>query len=94
MIDTDSITSAPLETRMRWYAEINSWRIPEDFPVDMADVASLDDRAKFKDPKWQAAWRALTGSMTEAEMSLGWWLHALGKTEDEWATWWRNGRRL
>ena len=94
MIDTALIVEAPLETRMRWYADFNSWRIPEDFPGDMADVAHLDGHAKFKDPKWQAAWNALTESMTGAEMSLGWWLHALNRTEEEWAAWWVNGRRL
>ena len=84
--------NAPVETRMRWYAEMNSWRIPADLPFEVPDFQG-DHRAQSNDPRWKLAWAALTDSLTAEEMSLGWWLHALGETKEAWQTWWNNGRR-
>lgn len=86
--DMTLIAAAPLETRQRWFAEMNCWRAPADFPVALPSFE--DHFAQSKDPTWRKAWDAVSASMSAAEMSLGWWLHELHKTEDEWRVWWNS----
>ena len=70
----------------QWYCDLNCFRMPEGFPLDLPSMA--DNRAKMKDPAYQLAWGAVCLALSEAGMSRAWWLIELGKTETEWKTWW------
>lgn len=91
------VSGYPLETRQRWYAEMNRWGSPEDFPVPLPrfndGVEPFAPYGRQTHPAWNEAWNVVSASLTPAEQSLGWWLFALDKTEDEWRSWWQNGRR-
>jgi len=84
------ITDAPLTTRMRWYADLNCYRAPADFPLALPAIEG--HAAKHDNGIWHLAWRTVSSSLPEAESSLGWWVNELGKTPGEWRAWWR-GRK-
>lgn len=91
MPDFSPVAAAPVGTRMRWYAAMNSWRVPEDFPVA---IATDHGPGQARHPDWNAAWRAVTDNLTEAQASLGWWIYELMRTPEEWRAWWVGNRRL
>jgi len=88
----ETVREFPLETRQRWYAEMNCWKSPADFPVPLPKynegVAEGAPYGRHTNPAWNEAWNAVQSSLTEPEQSLGWWLFELGKTEHEWRAWW------
>lgn len=86
----DAVEPFPLHTKMRWFAEINSWRIPDDFPVQVpAEWKGKEMMPERNDPEWRAVFDGATQGLTDAEASLGWWLFStLKKTPLEWLAWW------
>jgi hypothetical protein len=75
-------------TRMRWYAQMNAWGSPADLPWEVeADFKSCRDY-KTRFPKWSAAIRAVSGSLTEEQKSWGWWREEQLGDFSTWSAWW------
>lgn len=88
-----SISDAPLATRMRWYAEMNTWQVPADFPIKV-EGGWANNHEQSRDPALRAAWNALTETLTEPQQSLAWWLHSsMKQTPENWRRWWVNDRK-
>ncbi|WP_271678874.1 hypothetical protein [Thermomonas mangrovi] len=81
-----AISAAPLQTRMRWSADLNCFRAPSDFPLQLPELDG--DRKKFEDTKWSEAFKAVNDTLNDAETSLGWWVFELKRTPAEWKSWW------
>lgn len=86
---------ADLLTRMRWYATLNTWKNPPDFPWPLPPEGHHDEQGndRYTNVDARAAFRAVTDSLTDAEMSLGWWVYSLNRSVDEWAEWWSGRER-
>ena len=82
----EGIRKASRATLARWSAELDCWRCPEDFPVALPVIE--DNWKKFKDPAWKDAWDAVRFPLTEAEQSLGWFIHQKIDTPEGWRSWW------
>lgn len=81
----------PLEKREQWYCDLNSFRIPEDWPGD--PLSKPADVAHFEKSDYNHAFKALCFTMTEEEMSWAWWRIVLGETREAWTAWRANGCR-
>lgn len=87
----DKVSAAPLETRQRWWVDLNCWRTPEDFPFQLPDITGRENE-RADNLVWTAAWRAVNASISREEASRAWWTIELGKSEEEWRHWWENER--
>ena len=85
------LRSEYLEKLPQWYCDMNCFREPAGFPVQFKRVA--DDREAFRDPDRRMAFEAVSEILGPEGTSCAWWLLELGKTQQEWVTWWkaRNG---
>lgn len=70
----------------RWYCDLNCFRTPQGFPLDLPEISG--HREKMKDPHYRLAWDAVCLALDDAGKSRAWWLVELGKTDAEWRTWW------
>ncbi len=80
-----NIQDADKETLERWYAKLNCYDLPDDFPLPLP---SKKGREIHDDPSFVRAWNEVTSRLTAAEQSRGWWIYALGETEQTWFEWW------
>lgn len=79
----DRLSKFDLETLGRWYCDLNCYRLPQGFPVDIGDVFQGCDSAMFK-----TAFDVVSELLGDAECSRAWWIYQLGRTEEEWRAWW------
>jgi hypothetical protein len=88
-----AIESAPIATRRRWYAELNSWTLPADFPIQ--GIKPCEEAGHHVGSDWYFAMRALETFISEQDRSWGWWKHNIGRTFAEWSAWWKQqGRKV
>lgn len=86
---TEVLQGVDLETLGRWYCDLNCFRKPEGFPIDLGEV----DRAHREAPLFRMAWECVSDRIGETFASRAWWVHQLGRTESEWFSWWNGGLR-
>lgn len=82
---------ADRETLARWYAALNSYHWPRDIDEPAPELREDGDYV-HGDPNARRVWDYIMATLTEREMSRGWWIYALKRTEAEWSDWWGNGR--
>ena len=72
-----------------WSADFNGGRWPKDFPLNPPTryFKRPDSRREELDVT-HAAWKYCETHATPEDLSKAWWLTQLGRTEDEWQTWW------
>lgn len=71
-----------------WYCQLNCFEVPEDFPIPLKSFES--DRDAYEDPTRKIAWEAVSSCLGDEAQSKAWWTIRLGRTEEEWQTWWNN----
>lgn len=87
----EAITSAPLDTRRRWYAALNSYELPADFPVqELEPPSGIKEHGRSE---WTVAFRAVQDTLSDDESSWGWWKYHMERPFAEWLAWW-HGRGL
>jgi hypothetical protein len=85
------LSNYPPSTRMRWYAVMNAWGTPDDLPFDVEPGEHKADREyRTKYPRWNAAARAIQNSLTEQQMSWGWWREQKLGDFEQWCGWWES----
>jgi hypothetical protein len=77
-------TYAPA-TLMRWYANLNAWKVPEDFPLPCEAVPCTGYPAST--PQFNAAMKWLRSALSEQQQSWGWWREEKLGTFPEWSAW-------
>ena len=73
----------------KWYGQLNGFKIPEDFPVPLKLYES--NKEAYEDPVMRITFAAISEALGKEAQSKAWWTIRLGRTEEEWQTWWNNG---
>lgn len=87
-----AMDKADRETLARWYALLNAYQWPNDLDEPAPEFRENGEYV-YGDPNARRVWNFLRTTLTEREMSRGWWLYALHRTEDDWLDWWGDGRK-
>jgi len=90
-VSTDLATtlrSVDTETLGQWYCQLNTWKVPDDFPVKVSGEIGV----RCENTEFDAAYTSVFCALGEKGASRAWWLYQLKRTEDEWSAWWNNGR--
>lgn len=83
-----ALQSVDTETLGRWYCQLNTWKVPDDFPVKVSGEIGV----RCANPEFDAAFAGVSFLLGEKGASRAWWLYQLERTEDEWRKWWDSGR--
>lgn len=84
---TELLLQASTETLGRWYCDLNCFRKPADFPIDLGQV----DRAHHESPTFMLAQHCVAKILGNEGCSRAWWLYAMKRSEIEWRSWWETG---
>lgn len=87
-MDNFDLLAHDASTRMRWWAQMNAWHTPKEFPDGFveSDFKSHHDYETLF-PKWTAAMRAISSSLSWQQTSWAWWREEKLGTYDEWRAW-------
>ena len=72
-----------------WYCQLNCFEVPKDFPIHLNSYES--DKEAYEDPLVRMTFNAVSEALGREAQSKAWWTIRLGRTEEEWQTWWNNG---